>query len=671
MNNYKRLFQAIKGKYRYLIFSVVMVLVVQAVAFVSPLLIKSILDDCLLGVEHEWVQVDGSAAETVFRNGKYYKQVKSLQDGETAMSPASVVIYKGAIYFADARVPAGERTLSDDGILTVDGNGYPVEKLSADEVMAFYRPVYPVLLRMILLFFALTVLSILCNYLGEVSNNRVRTFLPMYGRTKGMEAAERLPIGYFEAEPAGKIATRISQDVDGLIALYRQMTMLLLPAILSFVLAYVGMFVLDAKLALLSFLAYPVIVLWIMLYLKRLKKISENFNETRSVLTAKTNEIINGIQILQAFNFKEGTLKDYNKYNDAYRKYELQDVKLSISVGWNMLHIIRGVITTVIVAYFGLQYRSVSGVVVTAGVIYAYNEYLLKLVNPIQIALNQISEFEHAHVRCGRWGKLVEHEREDDDKEPLPRYRGDVRFDNVWFGYVPDTYVLKGVSLDIKAGSTVGIVGHTGSGKSTLMNLLLRFYDITDPVSGKIYVDGTDICTHSKRSYREHIGIVLQEPVMFKGTIASNIRFGREDISDETVEQVLRSIGGGPIIDKFEDGIRQKVSRYGTNLSAGERQMLSLARAIVYDPAILIMDEATSHIDVETEEMIKNALKVVSKGRTMIIIAHRISTVFNADNIIVLDHGQKVEEGDHEALMKRNGKYAAIYRAQLAGNGSH
>lgn len=669
MNNYKRLFLAIKGKYRYLIFNIVMVLVVQAVAFVSPLLIKSILDDCLLGVEYEWTEVEGPAGGAVNHNGRYYKQTRSLEEGDTALSPASVAIFKGTFYFAADRVPAGERTLSDDGILTVNGNGYAVEKLSAGEVMAFYRPVYPTLLRMIILFFALTVLSILCNYLGEVSNNRIRTFLPIYGRSKGMEAVERLPVGYFEAEPAGKIATRISQDVDGLNALYRQLTVLILPAVLSFVLAYVGMFVLDAKLALLSFLAYPVIILWIMLYLKRLKKVSENFNETRSVLNAKTNEIINGIQILQAFNFKEGTLKDYNKYNAAYRKFELQDVKLSITVGWNMIHIIRGVITTAIVVYFGLQYRNVSGVVITAGVIYAYNEYLLKLVNPIQIALNQISEFEHAHVRTARWGNLVEHEKEDDFKEPLPRYKGDIRFDNVWFGYVPDTYALKGVSLDIKAGSTVGIVGHTGSGKSTMMNLLLRFYDITDPVSGKIYVDGTDICTHSKRSYREHIGIVLQEPVMFKGTIASNIRFGKDDISDEEVEKVLRSIGGGPIIDKFEDGIRQKVSRYGTNLSAGERQMLSLARAIVYDPAILIMDEATSHIDVETEEMIKNALRVVSEGRTMIIIAHRISTVFNADDIIVLDHGCKVEEGNHETLMRLNGKYAAIYRAQIAGNG--
>ena len=212
----------------------------------------------------------------------------------------------------------------------------------------------------------------------------------------------------------------------------------------------------------------------------------------------------------------------------------------------------------------------------------------------------------------------------------------------------------------------VGLVGHTGSGKSSLMNLLLRFYDLNDPLSGSIYVDGIDIKTYSKRTYREHIGIVLQEPVMFKGTIASNIRFGKDDVSDEEIERIFKSIGGEKILNKFEKGINQEISRSGNNLSSGEKQMISLARAIVHDPAILIMDEATSHIDIETEEMVKQALKVVCMNRTVIVIAHRLSTIFNADNIIVLDHGLKAEEGTHNELVKKNGVYANIYRAQVS-----
>ena len=211
----------------------------------------------------------------------------------------------------------------------------------------------------------------------------------------------------------------------------------------------------------------------------------------------------------------------------------------------------------------------------------------------------------------------------------------------------------------------IGLVGHTGSGKSSLINLLLRFYDINNDLSGDIYVDDMNITTIEKRTYREHIGIVLQEPVLFKGTIASNIKFGKE-VSDEEVEKVLTMIGGKKIIEKFPQGIHQKITRSGLNMSAGEKQLISLARVLIHDPSILIMDEATSHIDLETEEMVKNALKVVSKDRTVIVIAHRLSTIFDADKIIVLDHGLKVEEGKHEELVKANGIYANIYRAQTA-----
>ena len=181
--------------------------------------------------------------------------------------------------------------------------------------------------------------------------------------------------------------------------------------------------------------------------------------------------------------------------------------------------------------------------------------------------------------------------------------------------------------------------------------------------SGHIYLDGQDINTLSKRTYREHIGIVLQEPILFRGTIASNIKFGKNGVSDQEVESVLIQMGGEKLINKFKDGIHTKITRSGNNMSAGEKQIISLARAIIQDPSILIMDEATSHIDIETEAIIKKGLEIVCKNRTVIVIAHRLSTIFDADNIIVLEHGLKVEEGNHEELMKKNGVYANIYNA--------
>ena len=669
MRNYKRLFKILKGNYRYLVFSLILILLIQSLNFIQPLLVKGILDDCILGIEYEWVEVDAQDQYTVLYNNKLYKQKRYLNENETFTDEASIVLFKGGFYFADSRISDGLKDI-DGNTLTVKNSDnvytYHVEKLSKSEIMNFYKPIYKTLIKFIILLFLEIILAILFSYFQQMSTNRVINYLARDGRTLAMQAVERLPISVFESEPAGKMASRITTDVDGLIILYRQIINLFTNALLSFTFAYVGMFLLDYKLALLSFVIYPLVFIWIKFFLKKLKVVAERFNETRSMLTAKINEIINGIHILQIFNFKKQTIEEFDNLNEKYRRDQLSDVKLSITAGWNLINVLKGLITTLIVAYFGFQYVSIAGVTITAGLIYAYNEYLLKLVSPIQIVFSQISEFQHSHVRMDRIHKLIEGEKEDDSKEIIPRYKGDIKFDNIWFSYVKNDYVLKGVSFDIKQGQMVGLVGHTGSGKSSLMNLLLRFYDLNDPLSGSIYVDGIDIKTYSKRTYREHIGIVLQEPVMFKGTIASNIRFGKDDVSDEEIERIFKSIGGEKILNKFEKGINQEISRSGNNLSSGEKQMISLARAIVHDPAILIMDEATSHIDIETEEMVKQALKVVCMNRTVIVIAHRLSTIFNADNIIVLDHGLKVEEGTHNELVKKNGVYANIYRAQVS-----
>ncbi len=669
MKNYKRLFHFLKGRYHLLVISLIMILIVQILGFLSPLIVKKILDDCILGIEYSWVEVKEEDKYTVLYQDHLYKQERYLDQEDEVLSHASIVLYKTGFYFAHDTVESGQKELKDQTLIVTTKNGvleYEVTKLKVNEVVLFYEPIYHVLILFIILLFLKTIFTILCTYVQQMSTNRVVNWLARDGRTAAMVAVEKLPIRDFEEEPAGKMASRITTDVDGMITLYRQLINLFINALLSFIFAYIGMFVLDFKLALLSFVFYPFIYFWVRFFLKKLKKIAIRVNESRSLLTAKINEIINGIHILQIFNFKKQTIQEFNEINETYKNEQLKDVKLSITLGWNMLNVLKGAITTLVVAYFGWQYLNFSGIIITAGLIYAYNEYLLKLVTPINIIFTQISAFQHAHVQIDRIHKIIEGDVEDSTKEEIPRYHGDIIFDNIWFSYVKQDYVLKGVSLDIKAGQMIGLVGHTGSGKSSLMNLLLRFYDIQDEHSGHIYVDGMDIQSIPKRTYREHIGIVLQEPVLFRGTIASNIRFGKENVTDEEIEKILISIGGEKIIKKFALGIQQPITRAGINMSAGEKQVISLARAIVHNPSILIMDEATSHIDTETEEMIKTALNVVCKGRTVIVIAHRLSTIFNADKIFVLDHGLKVEEGTHQELVEKNGVYANIYRAQVA-----
>ncbi len=668
MNNYKRLFHFLKGRFRYLIVSLIMILIIQCLNFVSPLIVKTLLDDYLMGIEYNWVEVESEDDYTVNYLNRIFKQERYLDEDDNIIKNVSVFMYEAKVYFVDEKIELGQKEIIDNKLVITNNTNsysYDILLLSSTEIYNFYNPMLYSIILIIVILFIKSVLTIVCNFLSQMCTNRCINRIVMEERIKGMKAIESLPIVEFERELAGKTANRITKDVDGILIMYRQILNLFFSAILSFIFAYVGMFYLDTKLALLTLLFYPFVFIWVKLFLKLLNKIAEKVNESNSLLTSKINEIINGINILQIFNFKDKTIKEFNEINEEYRTEQLKDAKVNLMGGWNMLNVLRGLITTFIIAYFGWQYLHVGGVVVTAGLVYAYNEYILKLVEPVNIVFTQISAFQNSHVQVRRYHKLIEAQLESSNKNTIERYKGKIKFDNIWFSYIKDNYVLKGVSFDIEPGQMIGLVGHTGSGKSSLINLLLRFYDINNDLSGSIYVDDMDISSIEKRTYREHIGIVLQEPVLFKGTIASNIKFGK-DVTDEEVEKVLTMIGGKKIIDKFPQGIHQRITRSGLNMSAGEKQLISLARVLIHDPSILIMDEATSHIDLETEEMVKSALKVVSKNRTVIVIAHRLSTIFDADKIIVLDHGLKVEEGKHSELVKKNGVYANIYRAQTA-----
>ena len=670
MKNFKRVFKYVKGRYHLLVISVILIVFVNILGFVSPLIVKTILDDYILGIEYPWVEVTNEDKYTVVFDNRIYKQVRYVNEDDNIISEVSIVIYKTGYYLINESIIQGSRAIEGDRLIitTLDDQKYSYQfvQLNAKEISTFYSPIYIILTVLIILLFIRSVLTIFGTYGQRLLTSKAINLIAKDARTDAMRSVERLSIKYFESEPAGKMASRITHDVDGMVGLYRLSVNVMANAVLSFILAYVGMFILDPHLAVLTFIIYPFVYFWVRYFIKHLQKYATKVNEIRSLLTAKINEIINGINILQIFNFKKATINEFNTLNKDYVTEQMKEVKLHLTAGWNMINIIRGLITTFIVAYFGWQKLSIGGIAITAGLIYAYNEYLLRIIEPVNIIFTQVSDYQHSMVRVERISKLIEADLEDNNYEEIDRYLGDIVFDNVWFAYVENDYVLKGVSFSIKHGEMIGLVGHTGSGKSSLMNLLLRFYDLSDEKSGKIYVDGFDISLLPKRSYRQHIGIVLQEPTLFKGTIASNIRFGRDDISDEEIIKILKSMGGEKLINKFDKGINQPITRAGLNMSSGEKQIITLARVVVHNPSILIMDEATSHIDTETEEMIKQALAVVSKGRTVIVIAHRLSTVYNADKIIVLDHGLKVEEGTHHDLILKNGVYANIYRAQIA-----
>ena len=663
MKTMKKVWRYISKYKKLLTITLISMVIIQALGLASPLIVKSILDNYLVGIEKPWYEVQEMSPDTVEYDSRYFTQ------DEVTDHVVSVVIYQGGYYFVDSELETGNRTIENDKLIIVTNDGeeytFETQKLSSEEVLGFYQPFIEPLKILIALLFVRFLAQVLFTYIQRTTTAMINVNIVRDARKDAIKSLQKMPMSYFEMEPAGKVANRIISDVGGMMGLFSTIMNLLVNASLAVIFAYIGMFYLNAKLALLTFIIFPVVYFWLRFFIRKLTKIAEKVNEQNSMITAQLNEIINGISILQIFNFKKQTKENFNQISSEFMKEKMKESRLHLTIGWNMIRLIGALVTATIVLYFGNGYLTISGFVVTAGLIYAYNDYLSRLIEPVGVLFREIGNFQHSIVRTERIFKIIDGEQEDDSFMLIPKYEGKIDFKNIWFSYNEDNPVIKGVSFSVKPGEMVGLVGHTGSGKSSMMNLLLRFYDIKDTDMGQILVDDLDITTYPKRTYRQHIGIILQDPVLFKGTLAENIRFGKTGVSDEKLVSILVSIGGEKLLDKLEKGIQTDVSRGGSNFSVGEKQIISFARAVVHNPSILIMDEATANIDTETELMIQKALETVAKNRTMIVIAHRLSTIKNADKIIVLENGLKVEEGKHKDLLEKNGVYANIYRSQV------
>ncbi|MCM0627313.1 ABC transporter ATP-binding protein/permease [Lysinibacillus sp. OL1_EC] len=518
------------------------------------------------------------------------------------------------------------------------------------------KPITWLLIVYLLLAIATAILRYFMYIYLQIGANRVIQKL----RKDVFEHIQTLPIQYFDNLPAGKIVARVTNDTEAVRNLYVQVLSNFVTSFISIFGVYIALFILNWKMAMLALTMIPIVYVWMILYRKFASKYNDVIRTKIADINAMINESIQGMTIIQAFRREQQMTKEFDDMNNEHYAYERKLLVLDSATSFNLVNTLRLIMFTVFIFYFGTRSFTATEVI-TAGTLYAFVDYLTKLFNPITNIVNQFSQLERSLIAGKRVFEVLDTNGEPVSEKSIPRYKGNVVFEDVSFAYKDNDYVLKNLSFEAHQGETIALVGHTGSGKSSIMNLLFRFYD---PSKGKITIDGIDITSVPRQTMREHMGIVLQDPYLFTGTIASNVSLNNPRISHEKIEASLNAVGGERVLANLPNGYEEPVIEKGSTLSSGQRQLISFARALAFDPAILILDEATSNIDTETEEIIQHAMDVLKKGRTTFIIAHRLSTIKNADRILVLDRGKIVENGTHDELLALGGIYDKMYQMQ-------
>lgn len=659
----KRLLQYALTAKKTFILALLLLSIGVAAELAGPFIARSMIDDHMLAIERPYYQT-ASADQAAEYQGTYYKRSDRFAPDEAKGGEVRILQAGRSFYFIGEPVASteGERTYAD-GQLTIAGSSgtavYPAAKLSADELFAFYKPELPGIYELVGLYALFLVISIIAEFgktywLQSSANQVIRKLrMDVYGQI------QRLPVHFFDNLPAGKVVSRVTNDTEAIKDLFIAVLANFSSGIINIIGVYIALFLLDVRLGFVSLFILPVLVLWIVLYRKIATKYNTIIRSRLSELNAIINESIQGMSIIRIFRKQKQRSEEFERLNEDYLTYQNKMLNLNSFTSHNLVNVLRNAAFVLVLWYFGFGTLGGS-TAISLGVLYAFVDVLGRMFQPITGMVNQLANLDTSMVSASRVFKLMDETGEDVTDGSMERYKGEVVFRDVTFAYKKDP-VLRNISFEARQGQTVALVGHTGSGKSSIINLLFRFYD---PQSGSITIDGREVTSIPKQWIRSHMGIVLQDPYLFTGTILSNVTLGDKRISRERAERALREVGADRLLANLPQGFDEPVIEKGSTLSAGQRQLISFARALAFDPAILILDEATSNIDTETESLIQNALEVLKKGRTTFIIAHRLSTIRSADQILVLHRGEIVERGSHDELMALGGRYFRMYQLQ-------
>ena len=513
------------------------------------------------------------------------------------------------------------------------------------------------------LYLGCLLLLMLCNRAQTLMLQKIGQSIVFEMRNQLFRHVERLTLRFFDVTPVGKIVTRLTNDVEAINEVFSNILARLFRNVVKMIGLAAIMLSLNARMALYSFILLPVIAVLTLVFRMISRKTYRIVRTRLTALNTFLSEHLSGMKVIRIFGREERKFREFEEKSDALYRAGFREMMVFaiFRPGIYLLSVLA--LAIIMVAGGG----AALGAEITLGTLYIFLQYINSFFEPIQELAEQFTTLQSAISAAEKVFTLLDTEPDiPENPRPLllPEIRGEIEFDHVWFSYTgkEEDWVLKDVSFRIAPGQSVAFVGATGAGKSSILNLIGRYYDIQ---RGAIRIDGHDIRELSREQLRRAIGQVQQDVFLFTGDIASNIRLREESISDAAVAAAAREVNAARFIERLPEGYGSRVTERGATFSAGERQLLSFARALAYDPRILILDEATASIDTETEQWIQEAVGRLMKGRTSILVAHRLSTIRNCDRIIVMHHGRIRETGTHQELLERDGIYKKLYQLQL------
>lgn len=658
-----RLLAYMKDYVKEAILALVLVLVITCLELYRPMLIGDAIDLYIEGYNTPYAVVEES--DLSFK-GDYLSK-----DVENATEFSQLILFEDEYYyFTDLNKQQSDElyemsleqvipTSTTDTTITL--NEYTGTLLESDELKVLRKNDFSGIVRIGILYIVVLVLNLVATFtqtwvLQLTGQNIIYSI-----REQMFRHIHSLPLRYFDTHPVGRIVTRVTNDVEGLHEMYSRILIRLFRNAVKIIGLAVVMLKLNVTLALYSFVLVPIIATLTYVFKQLSRKIHREIRTKVSLLNTFLSENISGMKLIQIFANEELKYKEFTDKSGELYKANIK--QLTIFATFRPMIYFLSQLALAIVLYNGGAH--VIDGTITMGVLYIFINYISNFFEPIQDLAEQFSTLQNAMASAEKIFTVLDEENTILEKEEptlLKEIKGKIEFKNVWFAYEDEEYVLKDVSFVINPGEKVAFVGATGAGKSSILNLIGRYYDIQ---KGQILIDDVDIKDLSISQIREAIGQMQQDVFIFTGDISSNIRLMNEEISDETIKESARTVNAAHFIEQLPEQYHEAVSERGSTLSSGQRQLLSFARTLAFEPKILVMDEATANIDTETEQLIQQALERLMEGRTTIMVAHRLSTIQHADNIIVMHKGQIREMGTHQELLQQDGIYKKLYELQL------